>query len=92
MPHSRFWTARASANVSRPQPRAPVIGSRKSPKIERAPKPTIASRQAAARTTAGVCQAGGTGRTEPGTELAVMYGSALESDSGTDGRCANSQA
>ena len=41
LPPARFWIASASANVSRPHPCAVVIGSRKSPKTDRAPNPSI---------------------------------------------------
>ncbi len=58
----------ASAKVSRSQPLVTVIGSRNRPKTERTPKPTVAIRQPAARTTSGVRQAGA----EEGAVVEVM--------------------
>ena len=54
MPHSRFCSAKASANTSRPQPFAADIGVRKKPKAERGPKPISEMRQPHRMMTAGV--------------------------------------
>ena len=56
MPHSRFCSAKASANTSRPQPFAADIGVRKKPKAERGPKPISEIRQPHTMMTAGVRQ------------------------------------
>ena len=54
MPQSRFCSAKASANTSRPQPFAADIGVRKKPKAERGPKPISEMRQPHRMMTAGV--------------------------------------
>ena len=64
----------ASAKVSRSQPLATVIGSRKRPKTERTPKPTMAIRQPAKITRSGVRQPGAAGR-----EVWPVIGSFLRS-------------
>ena len=49
-PHTRFWSAIAAENVSRPQPSAEHIGCRKRPKPCRVPSASIRMRPAAPRT------------------------------------------
>src|SRR3546814_8381444 len=56
--------AMATAKTSRPQPKSADIGARNSPKLERMPKDSTASRQPAAITTSGVRQPGSAGRGE----------------------------
>src|ERR1700730_5643526 len=53
-PHSRFCTANASANTSRPQPFAWDKGVRKKPRVERGPNVIIPMRQPHRAMTAGV--------------------------------------
>src|SRR5262249_53135867 len=55
-PQSRFCTASAIANTSRPQPFAWDSGVRKKPSAERGPKATIETRQPQIAITAGVRQ------------------------------------
>ena len=57
-PHSSISIASASANTSRPQPLAAVIGVRKNPKVERGPKLIRPIRQPQTRMTSGVRQVG----------------------------------
>src|SRR3546814_16335924 len=54
--------AMATAKTSRPQPKSADIGARNSPKLERMPKDSTASRQPAEITTSGVRQPGSAGR------------------------------
>src|SRR4051794_31603161 len=56
MPQSRFCSAKASANTSRPQPFADDIGVRKKPIDERGPNPINAIRHPHTMITAGVRQ------------------------------------
>src|ERR1044072_1419408 len=56
MPHTRFCSAKASANTSRPQPFACDIGVRKKPKVERGPNPSNEIKQPQRMTTSGVRQ------------------------------------
>src|ERR1700752_1548090 len=55
-PHSNICSASASAKTSRPQPCACVIGVRKSPSVERGPKPSADTSAPQARITTGVRQ------------------------------------
>ena len=56
MPHTRFCSAKASANTSRLQPFACDIGVRKKPKVERGPNPSSEIRQPQRMMTSGVRQ------------------------------------
>jgi hypothetical protein len=56
MPHTRFCSAKASANTSRPQPFACDIGVRKKPKVDRGPNPSREIRQPQTMITSGVRQ------------------------------------
>src|SRR5256885_3346044 len=56
MPQSRFCSAKASANTSRPQPFAWDMGVRKKPNAERGPKPSSEIRQPQRMITSGVRQ------------------------------------
>src|ERR1700731_3458162 len=55
-PHSRFCTASASPNTSRPQPFSTDMGVRKKPSAERGPNDRTAIRQPQMMITAGVRQ------------------------------------
>ena len=54
MPQRRFCRARPKEKISRGQAWASEMGAVKSPKLERTPKLTMATRQPATITTAGV--------------------------------------
>src|SRR3546814_9075352 len=77
---TRFWMAMATAKTSRPQPKSADIGARNSPKLERMPKDSTASRQPAAITTSGVRQPGSAGRGE------AVDGEAVDGDGRDIGR------
>src|SRR3546814_5957088 len=70
----------ATAKTSRPQPKSADIGARNSPKLERMPKDSTASRQPAAITTSGVRQPGSAGRGE------AVDGEAVDGDGRDIGR------
>src|SRR3546814_14739721 len=72
--------AMATAKTSRPQPKSADIGARNSPKLERMPKDSTASRQPAAITTSGVRQPGSAGRGE------AVDGEAVDGDGRDIGR------
>src|SRR3546814_20518767 len=63
-----------------PQPKSADIGARNSPKLERMPKDSTASRQPAAITTSGVRQPGSAGRGE------AVDGEAVDGDGRDIGR------
>src|SRR5262245_13361584 len=56
MPQSRFCSASANANTSRPQPLACDIGVKKNPSAERGPNDSTETRQPQIATAARACQ------------------------------------